>query len=107
MQSTGNRRSRPPVQRWRRTRITAPASVLGAAVLLGGCFVTQSTYNSMLQQQQTLEAALRSEISTDQVQIEQLKDGIRVRMASALLYREGAVDLSPKGIAALDKVAPQ
>ena len=87
--------------------MTAPASLLGAALLLGGCFVTQSTYNSMLQQQQTLEAALRSEISADQVQIEQLKDGIRVRMASALLYREGAVDLSPKGIAALDKVAPQ
>lgn len=39
----------------------------------------QSTYNSMLQQQ-AIEGSLRSEISADQVQIEQLKDGIRVGM---------------------------
>ena len=67
----------------------------------------QSTYNSMLKQQQAIESSLRSEISADQVQIEELKDGIRVRMSSALLYREGAVELNPKGRAALDKVAPQ
>lgn len=67
----------------------------------------QSTYNSMLQQQQAIEASLRSEISADQVQIEQLKDGIRVRMSSALLYREGAVDLTSQGRAALNKIAPQ
>ena len=67
----------------------------------------QSTYNSMLKQQQAIESSLRAEISADQVQIEELKDGIRVRMSSALLYREGAVELNPKGRAALDKVAPQ
>jgi chemotaxis protein MotB len=67
----------------------------------------QSTYNSMLQQQQAIESSLRAEISADQVQIEELKDGIHVRMSSDLLYREGAVELNPKGRAALDKVAPQ
>ena len=67
----------------------------------------QSTYNSMLQQQQSIETALRSEISAQQVEIEQLKDGIHVRMSGALLYGEGAVELTPKGIAALNKVAPQ
>src|SRR5664279_4496481 len=85
---------------------TAAMCLLGAVALLGGC-VMQSTYNSMLQQQQSIESALRSEISADQVQIEELKDGIHVRMSSALLYREGGVDLSPQGRAALNKVAPQ
>jgi chemotaxis protein MotB len=74
--------------------------------LLSGC-VFQSTYNNMLQQQQAIEAALRSEIAADQVQIEQLKDGIKVSMSSDLLYREGSVELSPSGRAALEKVAPQ
>jgi chemotaxis protein MotB len=81
-------------------------AVLASAVLLAGC-VFQSTYNNMLQQQQAIEASLRAEISADQVEIEQLKDGIKVSMASALLYREGAVELSPSGRAALEKVAPQ
>ena len=67
----------------------------------------QSTYNKMLAQQQSIESALRSEIAADQVQIEQLKDGIRVNMSGALLYGEGAVDLTPAGVAALNKVAPQ
>lgn len=77
-----------------------------AALLLGGC-VMQSTYNTMLAQQQSIESALRSEINAQQVEIEQLKDGIHVNMSGALLYREGAVELSPAGIAALNKVAPQ
>jgi chemotaxis protein MotB len=87
-------------------RAISPACLLAAAALLGGC-VMQSTYNSMLQQQQAIESSLRSEISADQVQIEELKDGIHVRMSGALLYREGAVELAPRGRAALDKVAPQ
>ena len=82
------------------------ALVCGPAVLLAAC-VMQSTYNRMLAQQQSIEAALRSEIAADQVEIQELKDGIHVNMAGALLYREGAVELSAKGIAALDKVAPQ
>jgi chemotaxis protein MotB len=93
-----------------RFRIAAPTTSTTLAVVaglaLGGC-VMQSTYNSMLQQQQSIESALRSEISADQVEIQQLKDGIHVRMSGALLYGEGAVELTPKGIAALDKVAPQ
>jgi chemotaxis protein MotB len=92
--------------RRRGIRTTLRVWILGAATLVGGC-VMQSTYNSMLQQQQAIESSLRSEISADQVQIEQLKDGIRVRMSGVLLYREGSVELTPKGRAALDKVAPQ
>jgi chemotaxis protein MotB len=77
-----------------------------AGLLIGGC-VFQSTYDNMLQQQQAIEASLRTEIAADQVKIEQLENGIRVRMSSDLLFREGGVELSPPGRAALDKVAPQ
>jgi len=60
----------------------------------------------MLQQQQAIEASLHTEISNDQVEIQQLENGIRVRMSSDLLFREGGVDLSPQGQAALNKVVP-
>ena len=86
--------------------LLAASAVAATAVLLGGC-VFQSTYNNMLQQQQAIESALRSEIAADQVTIEQLEDGIRVRMSSDLLFREGGVELSQPGRAALDKVVPQ
>ena len=79
---------------------------LAAASLLAGC-VFRSTYNSMLQQQQNIEAALQKEINAQQVEITQLENGIQVRMTSDLLYREGSVELSQSGLAALDKVAPQ
>lgn len=82
--------------------------LMTAVVLLSfaGC-VTTGKYNSMLQEQQALESSLRSEIAADQVKIEQLENGIRVRMADALLYRSGSVELQPQGKAALDKVAGQ
>jgi len=87
---------------WRR----AMAWTAGGALLLSGC-VFQSTYNTMLQKQEAIEASLRAEIQADQVEITQLENGIQVRMSSGLLYREGGVELSESGVAALDKVAPQ
>ena len=90
-----------------RSPATAAASMLALAFLLGGCVVTQTKYNNMLAQQQALEASLRSEINSQQVEIEQLKDGIRVRMSGDLLFPEGGVDISPQGHAALNKVVPQ
>ncbi len=92
-----------------------PRAILGTkatiavctTLLLGGCVVTESKYNAMLQQQQALEASLRSEISADQVKIEQLENGIRVRMSSDLLYPSGDVDLNQAGRAALDKITGQ
>ena len=90
-----------------RSRAIAAASMLALAFLLGGCVVTQTKYNNMLAQQQALEASLRSEINSQQVEIEQLKDGIRVRMSGDLLFPEGGVDISPQGHAALNKVVPQ
>ena len=90
-----------------RSSSTPLLSALAVALLFGGCLVTQSKYNSMLAQQQAIEASLRSEISANQVEIKQLENGIQVRLSSALLYREAGVDLTPAGKAALTKVAPQ
>ncbi len=87
-------------------RVWAKAAAAAGAVLLAGGCVMQSKYNSMLQQQQAIEASLRSEIGADQVKIEQLENGIRVRMSADLLFHEGGVEISPAGRAALDKVAP-
>ena len=69
--------------------------MLGAVLLLGGC-VMQSKYNAMLQQQQALEASLRAEIDADQVKIEQLENGIRVRMSDDLLYSRGRRTISTR-----------
>lgn len=92
----------------RRTAILglAPAYAVFAASLLSGCAAT-SRYNSMVQQREALEASLRAEISADQVKIEEIENGIRVRMTDDLLYVPGAVELHPKGRAALSKVASQ
>ncbi len=87
-------------------RTTPLLSALAVTVLLSGC-VMQSTYNSMLKAQQAIEHSLQAEVNADQVEIKELQDGIHVRMSSALLYREGAVELSPQGRGALAKVAPQ
>jgi chemotaxis protein MotB len=79
---------------------------LCSMVAFSGC-VTKTTYNNMLQQQQDIEAALRSEINADQVKITQLENGIRVSMSNDLLFDSGSADLHARGRAALDKVAPQ
>ena len=91
----------------RRETSSAGSHLIASAVgllLASGC-VSAAHYNDMLQQQEALEASLRSEVDADQVKIEQLENGIRVRMSSDLLYASGDVDLNPKGRAALDKVA--
>lgn len=90
------------------TRILKPSAALSgaAAVLLAGC-VSASRYNHMLQEREALEASLRAEISADQVKIDELEDGIRVRMSDELLYVPGSVELHAKGRAALGKVAGQ
>lgn len=92
----------------RGNHVNALGSLVLCAALstLSGC-VSAGAYNSMLQQQQQIEGALRAEIAADQVEITELKNGIRVRMADGLLYESGSIELSDKGRAALDKVAPQ
>jgi hypothetical protein len=75
------------------------AATAVVALALSGC-VTQSRYNTMLAQQQAIEeaqrqqmallqASLQAEINADQVKIQQLENGIQVRMSSDLLYPSG------------------
>lgn len=87
-----------------RSATSLSLAAAACAVVLIGC-VPASQYNNMVQQRNALEASLRSEISADQVKIEQLENGIRVRMSDGLLYRSGSTDLHPSGKAALDKAS--
>lgn len=86
-------------------RALATLAALSVVTFVGSGCVMQSTYNNMLAQQQAIEAALRQEISADQVEIQELKNGIKVNLSDGLLYHEGGIQLSPGGMRALDKVA--
>ncbi len=89
-----------------RVRRLPVAWALSAALVLSGC-VAASRYNNMMQQRDALEASLHAEMAADQVKIEELENGICVRMTDDLLYVPGSVELHSKGRAALGKVAPQ
>ena len=79
----------------------AAFGILGA-LCASGC-VPAWQYDKL----QALEKSLQKEVAADQVEIEELENGIRVRMSSDLLYSEGSTELTPAGLHALDKVAPQ
>jgi chemotaxis protein MotB len=61
---------------------------------------TQSTYDALLRD-------LKSELASGQVQIEQLRDGIRVQLAQEILFPSGSAELDPQGTEVLGKVAKQ
>lgn len=54
-----------------------------------------------------LVADLESEVASGQIQIEQLREGIRLNMPSEVLFSSGSTLLSDTGIAMLKKVAAQ
>jgi chemotaxis protein MotB len=91
------------------------ATVLCAALLAAGC-VSQQTYNTEVAKANTLTTAnqqldalnqqLRGELASDQAQITQLQNQLKVTMVNEVLFAEGGWTLSPKGEAALAKIAP-
>jgi chemotaxis protein MotB len=91
------------------------ATVLCAALLAAGC-VSQQTYNTEVAKANTLSASnqqldalnqqLRGELASDQAQITQLQNQLKVTMVNEVLFAEGGWTLSPKGEAALAKIAP-
>ena len=91
------------------------ATVLCAALLAAGC-VSQQTYNTEVakantlttqnQQLDALNQQLRGELASDQAQITQLQNQLKVTMVNEVLFAEGGWTLSPKGEAALAKIAP-
>ena len=91
------------------------ATVLCAALLAAGC-VSQQTYNTEVakantlstqnQQLDALNQKLAGELGADQAQITQLQNQLKVTMVNEVLFTEGGWTLSPKGEAALAKIAP-
>lgn len=82
--------------------------VLCAALLAAGC-VTKGTYNTEVQKADTyaaLNTKLSSELGTDQAQITQLQDQLKVTLVNEILFPEGGYSLSAKGEATLAKIAP-
>ena len=81
---------------------------LCAAVVAAGC-VTKQTYNTEVQKADTyaaLDKQLSGELSSDQAQITQLQNQLKVTMVNEVLFPEGGWTLSPKGEQALGKIAP-
>ncbi len=82
--------------------------MLCAAVLAAGC-VTKQTYNTEVQKVDAyaaLSKQLSGELGSDQAQITQLQNQLKVTMVNEILFPEGGWTLSPKGKQALAKIAP-
>ena len=82
--------------------------MLCAAVLAAGC-VTKQTYNTEVQKADTyvaLNTKLSGELSSDQAQITQLQNQLKVTLVNEVLFAEGGWTLNAKGEAALAKIAP-
>ena len=78
------------------------------ALLLSAC-VSQGTYDQQVKKTlayQQLDQQLKSELASDQVQIAQLQNLVRLTLASSILFAEGGTELNPAGQATLAKVAP-
>jgi len=61
---------------------------------------TRGTYDALVRD-------LKSELASGQVQIEQLRDGIRVQLAQEILFPSGSAELDAGGAEVLGKVANQ
>ena len=61
---------------------------------------THGTYDALVRD-------LKSELASGQVQIEQLRDGIRVQLAQEILFPSGSAELDEQGMEVLGKVAKQ
>ena len=88
-------------------RIALPLLV-ATTTLLSAC-VSQSTYKQEVAKADTyqqLNSRLQSEVAADQAQITQLQNQLKVTMVNEVLFAEGGWTLSPKGEAALAKIAP-
>ena len=91
------------------------AAVLIALPLLAGC-VPQSQYNQEVQQNQqllymndtyeNLNKSLEAEVKSDQVEIKQLKNELKVTLVNDILFPEGGWEVSRQGVSVLSKVAP-
>jgi len=85
-------------------------------VLLAASCVTESTYQKEVKKADDLQgqnetyaklnAALKTEVAADEVQIHQLQDQLKVTMVDQILFAEGGWEIGKKGEATLDKLVP-
>jgi chemotaxis protein MotB len=83
-------------------------ALLAVAALLSAC-VSQSTYNQEVKKASTyqqLDAQLKGEVASDQAQITQLQNVVRVTLANGILFPEGGWELNAAGKDTLAKLAP-
>lgn len=89
------------------TRI-ASILILAAAAALSAC-VSQSTYKQEVGKANTyqqLSERLQGEVASDQAQITQLQNLVRVSLANTLLFAEGSVQLNAAAEPTLARIAP-
>jgi len=67
----------------------------------------RSELERLTQTYTTLMSDLEAEVSSGQIQIEQLREGIRVNVSDDILFASGSATLDPVGREVLDKVAAQ
>ena len=82
--------------------------VMTAALLAAGC-VSQQTYQTEVKKAnayQTLSEQLQAEVKSDQVQVEQLQNQVKLTMVDTLLFPEGGWQIHRKGEETLDKIVP-
>ncbi len=68
-----------------------------------------SQYNQAVNQEQTYQALdqrLQAEINSDQVEIQQLQDRLKVTVLNEILFPEGGWELNQKGRETLNKIVP-
>lgn len=84
------------------------AIAISAAAALAAC-VSDQTYQAEVKKSATYEALnkqLQTEVQSDQVQIQQLQDRLKVTMVDEILFAEGGWQLSRKGEETLAKIIP-
>lgn len=84
------------------------AIIIGAAALVTAC-VSEQTYQTQVKKADTYQALskqLQGELNTDQAQITQLQDRVKLTLVDAILFTEGGWQISPKGEETLNKILP-
>ncbi len=100
----------------RETTVTRRSQIsLFAVLLVSGC-VTDSAYKQEEQKAnasatqaatyQKLDTQLQSEVKSNQVQIQQLQDQLKVTIVNEILFPEGGWELNRAGEQTLDKIVP-
>ena len=82
-----------------------PLIALVSALLIAGC-VSQKTFDTDMGLERQINQQLLTEVQTDQVQINQLKDRLRITVLDEILFPSGQASLTKEGRSILSKLVP-